>query len=362
MNKPTLTDILQGRESTQGAATVEILGALGAAFTLCQPVTEHTKGKEAIGHAWRDNPRTTEAALAHIRANRGRNNIGILTRAGGLVSFDCDRMAAEFLTGAGLEDGFIVHRRNSDDRCKVLLVCADPDNLPDRVTTIASADDRGNFLEASGRRSNVIVAGTHHSGAAVEMAEGRVIVRSAAEIGQIVDDYRAWLGEHGHQVKADTSQLPPSVSSKPMPTMTVIKSAGRLVDWQQLTHEAIEWMIEQGAYKMDAGRALANCTRRGAYVAIRPDDGTPSTRRTDTRDGFHKATYRDFGSNKTFDEFELAVMNSGRDRRELVNEAIDEFLQATWGRTLESLRAELAIAATRKRERVERDTALMAGR
>ena len=365
MNSVTLATLLQGRDTTTGAATIEIMGALGAMFTICQPVTTDTKGKEAIGLDWRDRPRDTDRATRHIRANKGRNNVGILTGAGGWVSFDCDRMAVEFLTGAGLDDGLIVHRANAGDRCKVLLVCPDPDNLPDRVTVISATDGGGNFLESSGRRSNVIVAGTHHTGAAVVMTEGRVIVRSAAQINQMVDDYRAWLTDKGHPVAADPPQSPRLVSSKPNPTQTTHKAVsptGWRVDWAQLTHEAIEWNIAQGVYRTDSTRMLASCKRAGGAWALRSGESVPSTRRTDIRDQFHKVTYRDFGTNETRDEFELAVMATGRNRRELVNEAIDEYLQATQGRTLADVRNELAVFAQRKQQRVERDAMLMAGR
>ncbi len=349
MNSITLATILQGRDTTTGAETVETLGNLGAQFTLCQPVGERYKGKEAIGHTWRDTPHPTERALSHIQANKGRNNIGILTGWGGWVSFDCDRMAAEFLTGAGLDDGFIVHRANAGDRCKALLMCSDPDNLPNTVTTIRPTDGGDNFLEASGRRSNVVVAGTHHSRAAVVMAKGRAIVKTAADIGRIVDDYRDWLTAKGYPVDAGDPKLPPSVSSKPNTLQSVATGRGRLVDWPTLTHDAITWMITQGAYRTDVARLLAGCKRAGGAFALRPEK-VPSTRRTDMRDSFHKQTYRDYGSNETRDEFELAAMATGRDRREMVNQAIDEYLQATQGRTLADLRGELAIAAQRKRE------------
>lgn len=355
----TLTDILEGRHTTTGADTVAILGELGALFTLCQPVTERTHGKEPIGFTWRDEPRRTEQALAHIRANRGRNNVGILTGCNGWVTFDCDRMAAEFLLGAALDDGFIVHRANATDRCKVLVLCSDPEGLPDTVTTIGATDAGGNFLEASGRRSNAIVAGTHHTGAAVLMSEGRVIVRTSAQIAKIVEDYRQWLGEHGQPIAANTPKPPPFVPSNPSQAATTGTTSGR-VDWQALTHQAIEWAIGQGMYSAEVGRLLGASRRAGGAIALRPEK-VPSTRRTDIRDGFHKATYRDFGPGKTYDDFELAVMASGRDRRELVNEALDEYLQATQGRTLADLRESLAVAKRRKEERQARDMALMAG-
>jgi len=359
----TLTDILQGQPTTTGADTIAILGELGALFTLCQPVTERTTGKEPIGHDWKQTPYDTARALAHIKANRGRNNVGILTGAGGWVTFDCDRLAAEFLLGAGLEDGFIVWRANALGRCKVLVLCTDPDNLPDMVTTIAATDGGGNFLEASGRRSNAIVAGTHHTGAAVVMTEGRVIVRTSAQIAKVVEDYRQWLGEHGYPIAADLPKPPHLVNSEPKPTTTPSKatSLGRMVDWDTLTHEAIEWGIAQGLYTADAQKMLNSGKRRGNAWALRPEKN-PSTRRTDIRDGFRKDTYRDYGTQRTYDEFELAAMVSDRDRRELVNEAIDNFLQATEGRTLADLRESLAIAKQRKQERAQRDAQLMAGR
>lgn len=356
----TLTDILQGRTTTTGADTIATLGELGALFTLCQPVTEHTTGKEPIGREWKQTPYDMTRALAHIKANRGRNNVGVLTGAGGWVTFDCDRMAAEFLLGAGLEDGPIIWRANAPTRCKVLVLCSDPDNLPDVVTTIGASDGGGNFLEASGRCSNAVIAGTHHTGAAVVMTEGRVIVRTSAQIAKVVEDYRQWLGEHGRAIAADPPKPAPSVTSKPMQATTPGNTSGR-VDWPTLTHQAIEWAIGQGMYSKDAGRLLATSRRAGGAVALRPEK-VPSTRRTDIRDGFHKQTWRDYGTQKTHDEFELAVMASGRDRRAMVNEAIDEFLQATQGRTLADLREALAVAKQRKAERAQRDAALMAGR
>lgn len=356
----TLTDILQGRETTTGADTIEILGALGCQFTLCQPKGERYTGKEPIGHNWKQTPYDTARALAHIKANRGRNNVGILTGAGGWVTFDCDRMADEFLLGAGLEDGFIVWRANALTRCKVLVLCSDPENLPDTVTTIGATDGGGNFLEASGRRSNAIVAGTHNSGAVVAMTEGRVIVRTSAQIAKVVEDYREWLGGNGSPIEANTPKPYPSVTSRPMQATTTGTTSGR-VDWKELTHQAIEWAIGQGMYTADAQKLLNSSRRAGGAVALRPEK-VPSTRRTDIRDGFHKQTWRDYGTQKTHDEFELAVMASGRDRREMVNEAIDTFLQDTQGITLDELRERLSIAAQRKQERVQRDVAIMAGR
>lgn len=359
----TLTDILQGRTTTTGADTIATLGELGALFTLCQPVTEHTTGKEPIGREWKQTPYDMTRALAHIKANRGRNNVGVLTGAGGWVTFDCDRMAAEFLLGAGLEDGPIIWRANAPTRCKVLVLCSDPDNLPDTVTTIAATDGQGNFLEASGRRSNAIIAGTHHTGAAVVMSEGRVIVRTSAQIAKVVEDYREWLSGHSYPIAADPPKPTPLVNSQPKPTTTPSKAAtlGRMVDWDTLTHEAIEWGIAQGLYTAEAQKMLNSGKRRGNAWALRPEKN-PSTRRTDIRDGFRKATYRDFGTQKTHDEFELMAMASDRDRRELVNEAIDEYLQATQGRTLADLRESLAVAKQRKQERAQRDAQLMAGR
>lgn len=356
----TLTDILKDRTTTTGADTITTLGELGCQFTLCQPVTERTTGKEPIGHDWKQTPYDTARALAHIKANRGRNNVGILTGAGGWVTFDCDRLADEFLLGAGLEDGFIVWRANALGRCKVLVLCSDPQNLPDTVTTIGATDGGGNFLEASGRRSNAIVAGTHNSGAVVSLTLGRVIVRTSAQIAKIVDDYREWLSGRGSPIEANTPKPLPSVTSKPMQATTTGNTSGR-VDWQALTHQAIEWAIGQGMYAKDAGRLLAISRRAGGAVALRPEK-VPSTRRTDIRDGFHKQTWCDYGTQKTHDEFELAAMASGRDRRELVNEAIDEYLQATQGRTLADLRESLAVAKQRKQERAQRDAAIMAGR
>ena len=360
MTNLTLSAILEGRPTTTGADTIATLGELGALFTLCQPVTERTHGKEPIGRDWKQTPYDAARALAHIKANRGRNNVGILTGAGGWVTFDCDRMAAEFLAGESLEDGFIVWRANAMDRCKVLVLCSDPDNLPDTVTTISATDGGGNFLEASGRSSNAIVAGTHHTGAAVVMTEGRVIVRTAEQIAKAVEDYRAWLADRGHPIAANTPKPPPSVPSNPMQATTPGTTSGR-VDWQALTHQAIEWAIGQGMYSAQVGRLLSTSRRAGGAIALRPEK-VPSTRRTDIRDGFRKATWRDFGPGKTYDEFELAVMASGRDRRELVNEAIDEYLQATEGRTLADLREQLATAKRRKEERQARDMALMLGR
>ena len=153
------------------------------------------------------------------------------------------------------------------------------------------------------------------------------------------------------------------MTSKPLIAPTTPAKTGHAgrVDWQQLTHDAIEWNIAQGAYRTDAARLLAGCKRQGGAFALRPER-TPSTRRTDIRDQFHKTTYRDYGTNRTHDEFELAVMATGRDRREMVNQAMDEYLQATQGRTLADLRAELTKAAQRKRERQARDLAMMGGR
>ena len=58
---------------------------------------------------------------------------------------------------------------------------------------------------------------------------------------------------------------------------------------------------------------------------------------------------------------EPKIIGRGRNRRELVNEALDEYLQATQGRTLADVRNELAVFAQRKQQRVERDRLLMAG-
>jgi hypothetical protein len=99
--------------------------------------------------------------------------------------------------------------------------------------------------------------------------------------------------------------------------------------------DAIAWWIEQPTNQAEVDRLLGACPKRGQYNSIRADDRTPSTRRTDTRDGYHKRTWRDYGTSETLDDYELWCRLTDTNKRTHKWEVVNQWRAAQGLRPLE---------------------------
>lgn len=305
---PAVSDSLKVRSShlqgatLAGAATIDYLASLGAAFTLAQP-----RDKAAYKRDWQTTPESLKGATAHLQ--RG-GNVGLLSgastdRADGvrLVVIDLDADAAPFLAAhADLAGAPQIWRRNAPDRCKVIVgVVGEPGHY------FKASDKARRRIEYMAGRHHGIVAGTHATGAVIECVPGHVPVATADHWLTLC---RAWAGEPVEDVIEPTSRRAPDVAP------------GQLARGD-LRGLAIAWWNSSPANRAAVDELLARCPRAAGKVAIRPDDRTPSA--CWTKDDYGKRIMRDYGTSESLDDFELWLRLTGKDKRAAVGDVVIEY-------------------------------------
>ncbi|MCS6846529.1 MAG: hypothetical protein RMN52_02290 [Anaerolineae bacterium] len=289
-----------------GAASVEYLAALGARFSFAAPRSKRGINPRDDGAEinYLDAPVDEAAALRHLAQG---GNIGLLPEHCQLAVIDVDAHADEFLARfPALAMSPRVFRRNAPDRAKIIVGCSDIGESK----TFTSADG-SRKIELIGRRKHAIVAGVHESGAAIELLEGYELI--CLSWTHLLDIARKWTGS------------PPNLSVSCAASVRTRASRATRGD---IVHEAIEAWIAVPANRAEVDALLARCPRRGQYVAVRPDDDTPSSRRTDMRDGYHKRIWRDYGTGETLDDYELYCRLRGLDKRTHKWQIVKEYCRA----------------------------------
>ena len=272
-----------------GAVTLNYFAEDGAAFTFAE-----AGSKKAMGAAWPDNPHPAREALAHLK--RG-GNVGILSGAGGLAVIDLDEHAGEFLRAhPHLAAAPLVFRRDAPERVKIVIRLEG-----EAGEHFAAGDDARRKVEYLASRHHGIIAGTHASGATIEVRPGEMPTMT---------------GEAARAICIAWADAPPPIIEPPVrtpaktpATASSTTGSGRAsaAEMRALWAEAIAWANADADIRGIVDGWLAKCKREGKYYSIRPDDRTPSATWGDC-DG-QRRIMRDFGRvskrDAAMDDFEL---------------------------------------------------------
>jgi hypothetical protein len=288
-----------------GAEAVEYLARAGAAFTFAE-----ARGKKAIGAGWPDNPHTLREALAHLKRD---GNVGILSGAGGLAVIDLDAHAGDFLRQhPALAGAPLVFRRDAPERVKILIRLAG-----EAGEHFAAGDDARRKVEYLAGRHHGIVAGTHASGAAIEIRPGEMPTMSAAEARAICERW---------------ADAPPPVIEPPARTPATPRSATGSAAEGNIGRDAVAWFNADAGCRREVDALLSKLPRSGKYYAIRPDDRHPSA--TWGKCDASRRLMRDHGrvsaADATLDDFELWTrLEHNGDKRAAYREAVRLYCAAT---------------------------------
>ena len=203
-----------------------------------------------------------------------------------------------------------VVRQNARDRAKLLILVGDFG--PKLQRQDAKEPARKAELLARGHGN---VAGLHTSGAPYQLLTGELMVFSRSEIQDILE---LWIPKA--YTAADNK---PAQQAAPLSAVTRPEVAERGVND---VHEAILWWISRNEVAVLAH--MSRCAP-GKYIALRADDNTPSVTRTDLKDGFGRATFRDYGSGQTLDVFDIYCLLNHFDKRKEVGKVVREWREAT---------------------------------
>ena len=300
---PDALEHLTGPTMT-GAVTLNYFAEDGASFTFAE-----ARGKKAMGAAWPDHPHTLREALEHLK--RG-GNVGILSGAGGLAVIDLDQHAGDFLRQhPELAGAPLVFRRDAPDRVKLIIRLEG--EAGDYFAAPADARRKVEYLAC---RHHAIVAGTHASGAALEVRPGEMPTMTGAEIRALCV---AW------------ADIPPAVIDPPArssraATSTTSASSATGADALALCADAIAWANADADIRREVDAALAKLPRDGKYFAIRANDRHPSATWAAGDDG--RRIMRDYGAGagdgeRAQDDFQLWTrFTHNGDKRAAVREAV----------------------------------------
>ena len=276
-------------DALAGAEAVEYLARAGAAFTFAA-----AGGKAAIEPGWPDKPHGLRDALAHLK--RG-GNVGILSGVGQLAVIDLDEHAGDFLRAhPALAAAPLVFRRDAPERVKIVIRLEG-----EAGEHFAAGDDARRKVEYLASHHHGIIAGTHASGATIEVRPGVLPTMT---------------GEAARALCVAWADAPPPIIEPPVltpartpATASSTTGSGRAsaAERDALRDEAIAWANADAGIRGEVDAWLATLKREGSYYSIRPDDRTPSAKWGDC-DG-QRRIMRDFGRvskrDKAMDDFEL---------------------------------------------------------
>lgn len=266
-----------------GPEAVDYLAGMGASFTLAA-----ARGKVPIGAAWPDNPHTAAEALAHLKR---RGNVGILSGAGGLAVIDLDEHAGDFLRQhPELAGAPLIFRRDAPERVKLIIRLEG-----EAGKHYAAGDDARRKVEYLASRHHGIIAGTHASGATIEVRPG-VLPTMTGEAARAL--CVAWA-----DVRPPIIEPP---ARRPSTPATASSATGSAAD-DGVGREAVAWFNADAGCRREVDALLAKLPRSGKYYALRPDDGTPSA--TWGKCDGQRRIMRDYGRagarDAAMDDFEL---------------------------------------------------------
>lgn len=310
-DQPAEVDDLAQGEIVQGADVVDFLAAgLGAVFCEVEKGT-----KKAINPCdqwgeplnYLDYPLPGDCAAITNRM-AGGGNIGILTGRGHLGIVDIDDHAGDFLAlWPDLANQPLIYRDNAPDRVKVVVWVEDDDMKTHHL------QGNGHKVDLLGRGAMAVIAGQHESGAVIRcrLPSNDLKVYKWSEL------------EGRAEVFTNTPAARLSVSK--------VSTAGRLAiagarPAGDMLRAALQWWMDDPSNRAQVDRLLAGCKSKGGFIAVRPDDRTPSTRAS--TDGFYKRTWRDFGTNETLDDFELYCRLTNTDKHTYKWQVVDDYRAA----------------------------------
>lgn len=170
---------------------------VGAAFGLVP-----RGGKHPLAHGWKTPPVDRAVAEKHLAAG---GNVGIATGApsDGLLSIDCDVRWPEFLaTFPELATSIRVERANAPERGKVLLRVLDDCPRSNRWVEAGAPKPSCELLSTG---LGAIIAGTHKTGAQVQLIGDQVVELTLAQLDNI---WRTWTRILGREESLLTAQPP----------------------------------------------------------------------------------------------------------------------------------------------------------
>lgn len=270
-----------------GADAVEYLASLGASFTFAP-----AQSKKAMGAAWPDNPHTAAEALAHLK--RG-GNVGILSGAGGLAVIDLDEHAGDFLRQhPHLAGAPLIFRRDAPERVKLII------RLEGEAGEYYSHKDSPGWrrkVEYLASRHHGIIAGTHASGATIEVRPGEMPTMTGEAARALCE---RWADAPPPIID------PPARISRAATSATASSTTGSATD-DGIGREAVAWFNADAGCRREVDALLAKLPRSGKHYALRPDDGTPSA--TWGKCDGQRRIMRDYGraskADALMDDFEL---------------------------------------------------------
>ena len=296
-----------------GAVTLNYFAEDGAAFTFAA-----AGGKHAIEKGWPDKPHGLRDALAHLK----HGNVGILSGAGGLAVIDLDEHAGEFLRAHPvLASAPLVFRRDAPERVKIIIRLEG--EAGEYFTAGKDARRKVEYL-ASGHHG--IVAGTHASGATIEVRPGEMPTMTGEAARAIC---AAWADVRPPIIE------PPARISRPATSATASSTTGSglmsAAEIRAISADAIAWANADADIRGAVDTHLAKLPRDGKYYSIRPDDRHPSATWGDC-DG-QRRIMRDFGrvsaADAAMDDFELWTRwQHNGDKRAAVRAAIRMYCTA----------------------------------
>ena len=293
-----------------GAVTLNYFAEDGAAFTFAA-----ARGKKATEMGWPDKPHGLRDALAHLK--RG-GNVGILSGAGGLAVIDLDEHAGDFLRQhPHLASAPLVFRRDAPERVKIVI------RLEGEAGDYYSHKDSPGArrkVEYLAARHHGIIAGTHASGATIEVRPGEMPTMT---------------GEAARALCIAWADAPPPIIEPPVrtpartpATASSTTGSGRAsaAEMRALWAEAIAWANADADIRGIVDGWLAKLPRDGKYYSIRPDDRHPSATWAAGDDG--RRIMRDYGAGagdgeRAQDDFQLWTrFTHNGDKRAAVREAV----------------------------------------
>ncbi|MCZ7554747.1 MAG: hypothetical protein M5U05_19590 [Anaerolineales bacterium] len=301
-----------------GSATVEYLSDLDVSLTsvyrpgAIMPNGDPSDGKQPIppvdelGYptgSWVDHPVPLPDVLVNLEH---QGNAGMLPERGNWYVLDIDDGTLDALVTAYPELALCGRfwRDNAPGLGKLLF------QLEESGIRKQTYQGNGRKVEFLGAGSHAVVAGTHKTGRPICFTPfpDRIPVFKFAQID-------AWF----KQWTATPDKPRGDFRTSAALAASTVKPASDLL------RTTYQWFDTNAAFLAEVRRLLDRCPHKGQYVAIRPDDGTPSTREChDSYSQTVKPTWRDYGSGETIDAVELYCRLTGTDKRtyqwQLVNE------------------------------------------
>jgi hypothetical protein len=315
----TMPQDIGDREILTGAATLDYLDGLGAALCLTDGkigIKPRDDDGRPIEGSYQDMPQPLAVAVANVKRGAGA---GMLTHlSGGLTMLDIDAGLDSFLKMFPLFANAIRgYRDNAPDRAKLLILMSD--GIAGKIIRQDEAEPTRK-AELLGR-GHGNVAGLHPSGEPYKLLTGELLTFSRAQIEAMLS---LWIpNPYKPEGKATQTITPPLSALKTNPAATE-RGANDVND-------AIDWWIKNN--QADVLNAVSKLQGKSKYVALRADDKIPSAIRTDLKDGYGRATFRDFGSNETLDAFEIHCRLNSLVKRDEVIRVLAEWRMATTAET-----------------------------